>query len=79
MFHPDDPRNETALDRLINPKPCTWNEDADGVWFSCDAPEGGRNAFTFEVGDPEDNDFKFCPYCGKPLIANPCTEFMDAE
>lgn len=48
---------------------CTWIEDAndDGVWYACDAPEGGRNAFSFECGGPDENEFKFCPYCGKPI------------
>jgi hypothetical protein len=73
MLHPDDPRNETALDRLIDPQPCTWTEDCDYWEATC----GG--AFTFNDGGPTDNGFKFCPYCGKPLVAVPCTEPADIE
>jgi hypothetical protein len=42
---------------------CLWGEDvADGVWeTSC------GHAFEFNAGDPADNEFLFCPYCGKPL------------
>jgi len=46
-------------------EPCLWGEDvADGVWeTAC----GHRHRFVFNAGDPADNEFLFCPYCGRPL------------
>jgi hypothetical protein len=42
---------------------CLWSED-DGVWeTSCD------KSFIIEDGSPEDNDMKFCTFCGKHLRA----------
>lgn len=41
---------------------CFWREDADGQWFtSCD------QAHSFFDGGPGLNQYRFCPYCGKPL------------
>ena len=43
-------------------EPCLWGQDEDGMWeTSC-----GR-AFEFNDGDPADNAFLFCPFCGKQL------------
>ena len=42
---------------------CTWTEDDANDWdTSCD------NCFIFNDGGPKDNQFTYCPYCGKPLI-----------
>lgn len=41
--------------------PCTWR-DTGPYWAT-----GCGNAFWFEEGGPEENDMRFCPYCGKPL------------
>lgn len=43
---------------------CGWDETDDGFWES----ECG-NAFEFTEGYPENNKFKFCPYCGKLITA----------
>jgi hypothetical protein len=40
-------------------KTCRWAMDDDGTWHTSCA-----NAFQFECGNPEDNDFAYCPYCG---------------
>jgi len=45
---------------------CIWKEengvDSDGTYItSCD------NMFTIIEGNPKDNNFKYCPYCGKAL------------
>lgn len=46
---------------------CKWREDGykwDGYGYwetGCD------NLFQFNTGGPEENRFKFCPYCGKPI------------
>ena len=42
---------------------CYWTEDSDGNWeTSC------GNMFNFIDGNPEDNEFQYCPYCGKEII-----------
>jgi hypothetical protein len=41
---------------------CLWVQDDDGVWES-----GCGHMFEFNDGDPADNYFAFCPYCGKHL------------
>ena len=45
-------------------KTCDWMKGPyDDYWgSSC------NNAFWFEAGCPDDNDFKFCPYCGNRLV-----------
>lgn len=41
---------------------CTWSEDEDGVWWTvC------KEMHEFYDGTPKDNNYKFCPYCGKEL------------
>ena len=42
---------------------CHWNEDGDGSFYATDC---GR-AFSLNDGTPEQNDIKFCCYCGLPL------------
>jgi len=43
-------------------KQCDWIEDVDGVWqTACD------NLFEINEGTPEQNNMKFCCYCGKPI------------
>lgn len=43
-------------------KTCRWSADEDGTYFTrC------GNAFQFFDGAPDDNKFKFCPYCGGVL------------
>jgi hypothetical protein len=41
---------------------CLWTVDDDGVWnTSC------KQAHVFETGTPGQNEYAFCPYCGKPM------------
>lgn len=43
-------------------KPCVWQENEDGVWnTNCD------NAHEFIAGSPNDNNYRYCPYCGRYL------------
>ncbi len=44
---------------------CFWEEVDDGECYesSCNKKE-----FQFNDGNPQDNGFKFCPYCGKKLL-----------
>ena len=50
-------------------KTCDWREDEDdgNWWTTC------QQTFEFFDGTPEDNSFRFCPYCGLPLISVPRT------
>lgn len=42
---------------------CKWEYDDDDFWeASC------GDAFMFADAGPFENNFKFCPYCGKPLV-----------
>lgn len=45
---------------------CNWiYDEACERWLtSC------NHAFVLNCGTPKDNDMKFCPYCGKPLVEN---------
>lgn len=41
-------------------KVCVWKENEEyGMWET-----GCGNSFEFIEGDIEENNFKFCPYCG---------------
>ena len=44
---------------------CSWTIDTD---FDSEIYETGcGQAFTFNDGGPAENNFNFCPYCGKPI------------
>jgi len=45
---------------------CTWNYDPDDYWET----ECGHT-HVFIDGGPDENEYRFCPYCGKTLIHNP--------
>ena len=41
---------------------CGWAHDEDGMWQTdC----GGM--FVIDSGNPEENDMRFCCYCGRPM------------
>ncbi len=44
---------------------CFWQETEWGIWEA----KCTRNEFEFNDGGPEENDFKFCPYCGQKLVS----------
>lgn len=45
---------------------CVWeNHGESAIWY-CGC---GKHLFEFTEGGPEENNFKYCPYCGKVLIA----------
>jgi hypothetical protein len=59
-------------DKTQNPhdlNACIWTEDEDGNWRT----ECG-NQFIMIDGNPYDNGFIFCAYCGKVLAMTPETE-----
>jgi hypothetical protein len=43
-----------------------WDEDGETWQPSCAGP-----SFAFDEGGPEDNGFKFFPYCSPPLSEEP--------
>jgi hypothetical protein len=46
------------------PAKCTWTEDDDGNWeTSC------QNMYIFIEDGPKENQHKYCPYCGRWIIA----------
>lgn len=49
---------------------CVWKYDEtdDGWETECD------NRHTFIDGGPEENDHKFCPYCGEHIQLEPKTQ-----
>lgn len=48
---------------------CAWTSDEDGLWYTpC------NNIFVFIAGDPAENKFRFCPYCGRSLTFTPYQE-----
>jgi len=44
---------------------CFWEEVDDG---DCYESSCNKKGFQFNDGNPQDNGFEFCPYCGKKLI-----------
>lgn len=44
---------------------CKWTQEDEGSHYSSDC---GMH-FIFEEDGPTENGFKFCPKCGKPLVA----------
>lgn len=48
---------------------CFWMQDSAGVWdTSCE------HSFEFNDGGPDENEAKFCMYCGLKLAAQPYEE-----
>lgn len=48
---------------------CVWRQNEDGYYdTACD------QAFVMESGTPGENGFRFCCYCGKPLVEAPYVE-----
>lgn len=42
---------------------CSWTDDQDGSWHTtCD------NYFSLNDGSPDDNNMKFCCFCGGGLV-----------
>jgi len=56
----------TTASPIKNKGQCRWVLDEDYWETSC------GEAFCLNEGTPSDNDFEFCPYCGKSLV-----EFID--
>ncbi len=49
-------------------EPCRWVGNADGFWNGFWLT-GCKQVFSFMgAGSPIASGFKFCPYCGRPLL-----------
>ena len=53
---------------------CTWIATEEGQWESTCG-----NAFEFNDDGPDENGFKYCPYCGKRIEEKPFTEEHEYE
>ena len=62
---------------MINEISCLWGEDVDeqeGYWeSSC------GSSFIFNDGGPFENEFLFCPYCGKPILVRTSPEMPEVS
>lgn len=49
---------------------CYWDADYPGSdMFSTSC----KHAFRLDDGGPEENEMKFCCFCGRPLVEEPAT------
>lgn len=46
---------------------CTWTLDTN-EWHAYWRPSCGDRLFEFVADGPDENEFRFCPYCGKSII-----------
>jgi hypothetical protein len=54
---------------------CNWyQEGIDSDWWGTSCAQ----AFILNDGTPAENDFHFCPYCGKRLTETPYSEESDS-
>ena len=53
-----------SMDRKVK---CEWESEDDDI-YSRDWSTECNNMFEFTDGNPTDNDFKFCPFCGGEII-----------
>jgi len=54
--------NDTFMAEAETEPACPWTEDEDGAWHT-----GCDNIFEFTNGGPEENDARFCLYCGERI------------
>ena len=62
-----------------SPSPtCRWvcDDDDANCWAADCAPD---LLYTFNEGAPRDSHFRFCPYCGKPLVEVPYAAVPEEE
>lgn len=53
---------------------CVWTKDEWDIWWTTEC----NGFFELNDGTPEDNDMRFCPFCGKSLVSKLCKE-VDEE
>jgi hypothetical protein len=62
----EDPATYSAAPGLDPATWCCWSRDAlDGDWATA-----CNQAFVFNDGGPEENAFRFCPYCGRVIVVD---------
>ena len=50
---------------------CEWKRDAAGGYYTTEC----NNRFEDDYGcTMEEYGYKFCPYCGKPIVSKPCSK-----
>jgi hypothetical protein len=54
--------NNTGVVKGNAVETCLWTEDSDTIWSTTCG-----ESFLFDDGDPEENGFIYCCYCGKKL------------
>lgn len=59
------------------PTPCIWTRNDDGDWTYWEA--ACDNAFSFEDGDPDENYYRYCPACGRPVLLVPTIQDVEVE
>lgn len=55
---------DPALLALVDGESCVWTYDHDGDYYATDCGE----AFCLVDGNTEENNYRFCPACGKRLV-----------
>lgn len=60
-FELADSEKDRAVE-MIRQSSCEWQADDDGTWDT-----GCGEKHVFEVDGPRENNYRFCPYCGRPL------------
>lgn len=59
---------------MDEPTVCRWVEDEPAIdWEGIWGTDCGHS-FIFDEEGPEENEFKCCPFCGKPIEAVPYVE-----
>jgi len=53
---------------------CLWTEDQDGNWSTTCG-----KAFTLFSGMPKENNYNFCPNCGRKIVEKPVDPFDEEE
>ena len=53
---------------LFQDRFCVWRLDSDHYDDSNGWVSGCDEIFKFYEGDPKNNRFRFCPFCGKELV-----------
>lgn len=53
---------------------CEWVEDKDGDWKAACG-----QGFTLFNGAPEENHYRYCPNCGKKIVAKPVDVFDEED
>jgi hypothetical protein len=53
---------------------CGWTENSEGLWDT-----GCGHVFIFTEGDPRENEFKYCCFCGGKLEQSSYSEQLEED